>query len=76
MGKSLSICGESASDLRCAYLFMGMGITELSMNTAAIPRVKQFLRGRSQVEAKQDLASVLAMEDAGEIEAYLARISA
>jgi len=77
MGKSLSICGESASDLRCAYLFIGMGITELSMNAAAIPRVKQFLRGRSMAEARQDLTSVLALEDTGEIEAYLAeRVSA
>ncbi|MDQ5985187.1 MAG: phosphotransferase system, enzyme I, PtsP [Syntrophus sp. SKADARSKE-3] len=72
--KPLSICGEAASDPKCAYLFMGMGIQDMSMNAAAIPRLKEFIRQRLHKNAQQDLQKIMAMEEADEIEAYLGKI--
>ena len=71
LNKPLSICGEAAADAACAYLFMGMGITDISMNAASIPRLKHFIRRISFTDAKKDLDRVLNMDDADEIKKYL-----
>ncbi len=39
-GKPVSVCGEMASDPGCALLLLGMGVNSLSVNAAALPRVK------------------------------------
>jgi phosphotransferase system enzyme I (PtsP) len=70
-GKSISICGESASDPRCVLLFLAMGVDRLSMNPASVPLIKDFLRRISFDEAKSHLLKVLAMEDTDTIQAYL-----
>ena len=72
--KPVSICGEAAANAKCAYLFLGMGIRDISMNAAAIPRIKHFIRGCLQQEASRNLEVVLAMEESEEIEAYLEQI--
>ncbi|TYP91731.1 phosphoenolpyruvate--protein phosphotransferase [Fodinibius salinus] len=51
--KPLNVCGELASDPVSACGLMGLGITELSMNPAALPPVKKMLRQRSLSEMKQ-----------------------
>jgi len=71
MNKAVSICGEAATSIKCAYLFLGMGIQDMSMNAAAIPRLKDFIRHKSFKEAKKHLKLVLTMEDTEEIEACL-----
>jgi len=37
----VSMCGEMASDPMATLLLLGMGLTEFSMNAAAIPEIKQ-----------------------------------
>ena len=74
MNKPVSICGEAATDAACAYLFLGMGISNLSMNAASIPRVKEFIRICSFAEAKKDVDRVMTLEDADEIKKYIDRI--
>lgn len=54
-GRTLSVCGEMASDPKLAVLLVGMGIDELSMNPNSIPDVKAALAEYSLSEA-QDLA--------------------
>jgi phosphotransferase system enzyme I (PtsP) len=71
LNKPVSICGEAVTNLKCAFLFMGMGIQDMSMNAAAIPGVKDFIRHQSFDEAKRRLRLALDMEDAAEIEACL-----
>ena len=40
----VSVCGEMAADPRLTRLLLGLGIRSFSMNTAAVPRVKQAVR--------------------------------
>lgn len=74
LNKPLSICGEAAADMACAYLFMGMGIQDISMNAASIPRLKHFIRQKSFANAQKDLAVILTLEDPGDIKKYLDNI--
>lgn len=43
-GTPIGVCGESAGDPGAVLLFMGMGVTELSLVPSAVPRIKAFVR--------------------------------
>ena len=45
MRMPVSICGEMAANPRLTKLLLGLGLRSFSMNAAAIPRVKQAVRG-------------------------------
>ena len=47
MRMPVSICGELAAAPRAAPLLLGLGVRSLSMNAAAIPKVKQVIRSVS-----------------------------
>ena len=72
--KGISICGESASNPHCAYLFLGMETDHLSMNSASIPIIKDLIRKVRLTDAKETLNSVAFMEDAEEIAAFLDKV--
>ncbi len=74
LNKAVSICGEAATDKKCAYLFLGMGIADMSMNAASIPILKHFIRRTSFTDAQKHLEQVLLMEDAADIEDYLEEV--
>ena len=69
--KKVSICGEAASNPRCAYLFAGMETDHLSMNPASIPVIKDLIRKVRLTDTKKALNSILLMEDSSEIISYL-----
>ncbi|CAN2043921.1 phosphotransferase system, enzyme I, PtsP [Candidatus Magnetomoraceae bacterium gMMP-1] len=69
--KEVSICGETASNPLCAYLFLGMQVTALSMNPSSIPIIKNMIKKVSFLDAKKSLKKVLDMEDADEIMNFL-----
>ncbi len=69
--KSVSICGEAASNPKCAYLFLAMETDQLSMNAASVPIIKNLIRRVRLADAKEALDRVLRMEDAGEISDYM-----
>jgi phosphoenolpyruvate-protein kinase (PTS system EI component) len=71
MGKPVTICGEAASNAQCAYLFVGMGAQNLSMNPASIPSIKDFIGHISREHARETLEQVLAMEQTELIAAFL-----
>jgi len=71
MGKTVSVCGEAASNPKCAFLFLGMRTDQLSMNPASILVIKELIRNVSHREAAAVLERVLRMEDADEISAFL-----
>jgi len=75
-GKAASVCGEAAMQPKCAYLFLAMGIADISMNAASIPVIKHFIRHQSFSDAQRHLKQVMAMDDAEEIETYLEEILA
>jgi phosphoenolpyruvate-protein kinase (PTS system EI component) len=47
-GRHIGVCGEMAGDPRLAPLLVGLGIEELSMNPASIPRVKEALAAQTR----------------------------
>jgi phosphoenolpyruvate-protein kinase (PTS system EI component) len=65
-GKWVGVCGELAGDALAAPVLVGLGVSELSMNPAAIPRVKAVLRATSIAEAQSLAEQTLAADSAGE----------
>jgi len=70
-GKSVSICGEMASDPLSAVLLLGMGVNDFSLSAPAIPVVKSALRKISLANARSVADHVLTLESASSIRAYL-----
>jgi phosphotransferase system enzyme I (PtsP) len=69
--KPAVICGEAAANLKCAYLYLGMGVDQMSMNPSTVPTVKHLIRNVRQTDTREALKQVLAMDDADEIGAFL-----
>ncbi len=76
-GIDVSICGEMAGEQLYSLVLIGLGFTELSMNPAAIPRVKRLMRQATITEARELVASLLTLPTAAEVarslESQLAR---
>jgi len=72
-GIPVAMCGEMAGDPLYAYVLLGLGLDELSMNATAIPRVKRLLRKSVAYQAKEFAASLLAHGTAQEIQKILHR---
>lgn len=76
-GIEVSICGEMAGEQLYSLVLIGLGFTELSMNPAAIPRVKRLMRQATITEARELVASLLTLPTAAEVvhslESQLAR---
>jgi len=66
-GIPVSMCGEMAGEPLYAYALLGLGLDELSMNAAAIPRVKRILRKSVAYEAKEFAGALLLHATAAEI---------
>ena len=52
-GIPVAMCGEMAGEPLYTYVLLGLGLDELSMNAAAIPRVKRIIRKAVAYEAKE-----------------------
>lgn len=67
----LCLCGEMAGDPRYTALLLGLGIRDLSMQTGAIPRIKQRIRALDLRAAAQRAELVMDQWDAGRIATLL-----
>lgn len=63
-GKPVSICGEMAGDPGAAVLLMAMGFDVLSMNAAALLKVKSVIRSLTMEVAQDLLEQVMELDDA------------
>jgi phosphotransferase system enzyme I (PtsI) len=72
-GLRVSVCGEMAADPFAAVVLIGLGITELSMNPAAIPGVKQMIRSIAARDARAIVDEALALDTAAAIEETVRR---
>ncbi len=70
-GIDVAVCGEMAADPLHALVLLGLGVRELSMNPAAIPRVKMALRRVHLSDVTAAVARSLDLATADEIEAGL-----
>src|SRR5258708_25536841 len=60
-GKQVSVCGEAASDPATARLLIGLGVDELSLSPAGIPRLKSTLRATKKAELETLAERALAL---------------
>jgi phosphotransferase system enzyme I (PtsI) len=70
-GCPVSICGEMASEIYGAALLLGLGLRELSMESVAIPEVKEAIRRVRVSELEQLAAEALTLATATEVEQLL-----
>jgi len=66
-GIPVAMCGEMAGEPLYAYVLLGLGIDEWSMNATSIPRVKRILRKSAAYEAREFAGELLAHATASEI---------
>ena len=60
-GIPVAVCGESAADPVLAALWIGLGVSSLSMGASGIPVVKKVLRGLSSADVAELADKVRAM---------------
>ena len=62
-GIEVAMCGEMASDPRYALVLLALGFSELSMNAASIPLVKEVIRRTPRSEARLLLQKIMGMTE-------------
>ncbi|WP_455198293.1 phosphoenolpyruvate--protein phosphotransferase [Kaarinaea lacus] len=67
----VSVCGEMAGDPAAAVILLGMGIDNLSMSAANLPRVKWVIRTFTRRRARSLLKEALKFEYAQAVRNYL-----
>jgi phosphotransferase system enzyme I (PtsI) len=67
----VSLCGEMASSPLGALLLVGFGLREMSMESVAIPEIKEALKRVSVGELEQLAASALQLPSAAQVQALL-----
>ncbi|MCA8908669.1 MAG: phosphoenolpyruvate--protein phosphotransferase [Rhodospirillaceae bacterium] len=67
----VNVCGEMAGDERMTALLLGLGIRDLSMASAAVPRVKQRVRALDLSEATRRAQTIMDQADAGMVAVLL-----
>jgi phosphotransferase system enzyme I (PtsI) len=67
-GIPVALCGEMAADPLQALVLLGLGVRELSMNAASIPRVKQAVRRVSAEQAVRVSRRCLDLPTAAQVE--------
>lgn len=72
-GVPISVCGEMAAEPLHALVLLGLGIRELSVSPAALPRVKAVLRAVKEAQVRGVAEDCLGLSTAQEIEATLRR---
>lgn len=70
-GRPISVCGGLASDPLAAPVLVGLGVGCLSAAPAAIPALKQRLRGLTLENCRSLAAAAVAMTSASEVRALL-----
>jgi phosphotransferase system enzyme I (PtsI) len=69
----VSVCGEMAADVLPALVLVGLGVRELSMNPAAVPRVKAAVRAARASDLAELAEACLDLPTAQEVESLLRR---
>ncbi|MGA7214595.1 MAG: phosphoenolpyruvate--protein phosphotransferase [Terrimicrobiaceae bacterium] len=67
--KHVGVCGEAASDPAAARLLVGLGVDELSLAPALIPRIKETIRSTSKREMEALAKKAQSLQGASEVRA-------
>jgi phosphotransferase system enzyme I (PtsI) len=71
-GRQVALCGEMAADPAALVLLLGLGVTEFSMNPAAIPEAREVVRQVSMAAARRVAARAVGLPTSRDIAALLA----
>ncbi len=71
-GIQVGICGEMGSETRLAEVLLGLGLDEISLHGAALPKVKQVIRWTKFSEAQSVVENLLELATATEANQWLA----
>lgn len=66
-GKWVGVCGELAGDPAATAILVGLGVRELSLTAAGIPRIKRLLSRLELASARALAEEVLALPDAASV---------
>jgi len=70
-GKSVSICGEMASEATSVLLLLGVGVDSLSVSMASLPSIKWVIRSFTRVRAQELFERAMEIHEPGEIRTML-----
>jgi phosphotransferase system enzyme I (PtsI) len=70
-GRSAAVCGEMAADPGALLLLLGMGVTELSMNPAAIPAARALVQQVKLSDVRRVAARALRLPTSRDINTML-----
>jgi phosphocarrier protein FPr/phosphocarrier protein len=70
-GKLVAVCGGVAADSQAVPILLGLGVRELSVVPAAIPALKQQIRGLQMLECRELAMRCLGAASAGEVRALV-----
>ncbi len=71
-GVWVGLCGEMGSETRLAEVLLGLGLDEISLHSAALPKIKQVIRWTELAEARRVVDGLLDLPTADEADAWLA----
>jgi phosphotransferase system enzyme I (PtsI) len=71
-GVWVGLCGEMGSETRLAEVLLGLGLDEISMHSAALPKIKQVIRWTELAEARRVVDHLLTFATSGEADRWLA----
>jgi phosphoenolpyruvate-protein phosphotransferase len=66
-GKWTGVCGELAGDPEATAVLVGLGVDELSLNPAGIPRLKSILRDLTIEQARESAQRALGCKTSAEV---------
>ena len=70
-GRRVGMCGELAGEPLLTVILLGLGLDDLSMNAASLPRVRRLIRQLSAAQARTLAEDVLKLPSAVQIEAVV-----
>lgn len=73
LGRTVAVCGGSASDPMAAPLLLGLGVTELSATPAVIADLKAFIRTLRMEDCRAVAEAALGVDSAEEVRALVVR---
>ena len=68
----VGLCGEMGSETRLAEVLLGLGLDEISMHGAALPKIKQVIRWTNFEEARRVVDHLISLPTAEEANLWLA----
>lgn len=75
LGKSVSVCGEMAGDVKLTRLLIGMGLRQFSMHPSHILSVKQQVLHSQLDQLSQQARKILGLTDLEKIEPLVAKFN-